>query len=280
MIVSTLRSIAAGSLFGLVVAIPGSALASAAPAAQDKVYVVQGVPGAAVDVSVDGKAVKSNVAAKAIIGPLSLGAGKHTVTFKAADWTVSSTVNVSRPSSDVVLHWPADMTKKPVVSVFGNDLAPVGTDKGRLTVVHAAVVPPADIRVNNKVLFSNIANGEFLTADVPAATYSVEVVPTGQAGKPLLGPVDLPVAKGALTRVFAIGEPSNGSMDAVVQVLPVATKGSAAPGSVDAGSAGLVATSTPESSNAVSVVTVGVACSVLVGIGTATMIIRRRREAR
>ena len=47
------------------------------------------------------------------------------------------------------------------------------------------------------------------------------VVPTGQKQDPLLGPLDLPVKAGALTRVFAIGQPENGSMDAVVQVLPV-----------------------------------------------------------
>jgi hypothetical protein len=74
---------------------------------------------------------------------------------------------------------------------------------------------------------------------VPATTYNVAVVPTG-GGNPLLGPVDLPVAAGALTRVFAIGAPRNGSMDAVVQVLPVPTSSSGAPTTVDTGSAGLV----------------------------------------
>lgn len=279
MIMATLRSIAGVGLVGMVVAVPVSADASTAPPAQDKVYVIQGVPDAAVDVSVDGKAVESNVEAKAIVGPLRLSAGRHTVTFAAADWTVSSTVNVSRPSSDVVLHWPADMAHKPVVSMFANDLAAVGTDKGRLTVAHTAVVPPADIRVDGKVLFANIANGQFATAEVPGNTYSVEVVPTGQAAQPLLGPLDLPVAKGALTRVFAIGQPSNGSMDAVVQVLPLATSGSPAPGHVDAGSAGLVATSTPESPNSASAAILGIGASVLLGLGMATMIARRRPNA-
>ncbi len=279
MIMPTLRSIAGVSLIGLVVALPAAAHASAAPLSKGNVYVVQGVPGAAVDVSIDGKTVEGNVEAKAIVGPVSLSAGRHTVTFAAADWTVSSMVKVSRPSSDVVLHWPADMAQKPVVSVFANDIAPVGTDEGRLIVAHTAVVPPADIRVDGKVLFANIANGQFATAEVPANTYSVEVVPTGQAD-PLLGPVDLPIAKGALTRVFAIGQPSNGSMDAVVQVLPLATSGSPAPGHVDAGSAGLVATSTPESSNAASAAMVGIVCLVLLGVGTATLNARRRSAAR
>ena len=213
----------------------GSAHASGAAST----YVVQGIPDASVDVSVDGQVVQSGVAAKQLVGPLGLAAGSHTVTFKSADWTVSKSVDVAG-SQDVVLHWPADAGSKPVVTVFTNDVSPVGPGKGRLTVAHTAVVPPADILAGGKTLFSNIANGEFVSAVVPATTYSVAVVPTG-GGDPLLGPVDLPVKAGALTRVFAIGAPRNGSMDAVVQVLPVPTTGGGQPTNVDTGEAGLVA---------------------------------------
>jgi hypothetical protein len=190
-----------------------------------------------------------------------------------------STVNITHASSDVVLHWPADVTKKPVVTVFGNDLAPVSTDKGRLTVAHTAVVPPADIRVDNKVLFANIANGEFVSAEVPGGTYSVKVVPTGETNA-LLGPVDLPVKAGVLTRVFAIGQPSNGSMDAIVQVLPLGKSGSATPGSVDAGSAGLVATSTPPSGDSSTAGLVAVAGAGMLGLAAFSMLAWRRRTAR
>ena len=228
-------------------AAPSVAAASSANTAVDRVYVVQGVPGTAVNVAVDGKTVRHAVAAKAVVGPLRLTPGKHTISFSTNGWKVTSGVTISHRSSDVVLHWPADPTNKPVVTVFGNDLAPVSSNKGRLTVVHAAVVPPADIRVDKKVLFANIANGQYVSAEVPGGTYSVDVVPTGQTTHPLLGPVMLPVKTGVLTRVFAIGKPTNGSMDAIVQVLPLASDGSSAPGSVDAGSAGLVATPLPSS---------------------------------
>ena len=201
-------------------------------------YVVQGVPGTRVDVSVDGEPVQSGVAAKQVVGPLDLSPGDHTVAFRGPDWQVSTSVSVEG-SQDVVLHWPADAADKPVVTVFTNDVSPVGSGKGRLTVAHTAVVPPADITADGKTLFTNIANGEFVSAVVSAATYSVAVVPTG-GGAPLLGPLDLPVEAGALTRVFAIGAPRDGSMDAVVQVLPVPTTGGGTPGSVDTGSAGFV----------------------------------------
>jgi hypothetical protein len=232
---------------GCAAAVPSVAAGSHANAPADRVYVVQGVPGTVVDVAVDGHTIRKGVAAKAVVGPLRLSPGKHTISFSTNGWKVTSGVTISHRSSDVVLHWPADPTNKPVVTVFGNDLAPVSSNKGRLTVVHAAVVPPADIRVDKKVLFANIANGEYVSAEVPGGTYSVDVVPTGQKTNPLLGPVMLPVKTGVLTRVFAIGKPTNGSMDAIVQVLPLASGGSSAPGTVDAGSAGLVATPSPSS---------------------------------
>ena len=210
-------------------------------AATGKVFVIQGVPGASVDVSIDGKTVDTGAEAKAILGPMSLTDGKHTITFTSDQWTVTSSFQVHARSADIVLHWPAEIGPKPETTVFKNDIRPVSAGKGRLTVAHTAVVPPADIRVDQKVLFSNIANGEFISAEVPAGTYSVDIVPTGQDTDPLLGPVDLPVKGGVLTRVFAIGQPTNGSMDAIVQVLPLRQTGSKAPNQVNAGSAGLVA---------------------------------------
>lgn len=202
-------------------------------------YLLQGVPGASVDITIDGKAVQSGVAAKDVIGPVDVSPGDHTVVFKTADWEVSSSVTVAG-SQDVVVHWPADAGKQPVVTVFDNDVAPVPSDKGRLMVAHTAVVPPADITAGGKTLFTNIANGEFVSAEVPATTYNVAVVPTG-GGKPLLGPVDLAIKAGALTRVFAIGAPRDGSMDAIVQVLPLeTTSATGTPSSVDTGSAGFV----------------------------------------
>jgi Domain of unknown function (DUF4397) len=205
------------------------------------VYFLQGVPGEAVTVAVDGRTIKRNVEAKDIVGPVDVRPGSHMVEFTGASWAVDSTFDVQAASVDVVLHRPADRTDQPVVTVYDNDLSPIAPSKGRVIVAHTAVVPPADIRVDGTVVFSNVANGEFAPAEVAAGTLSVDIVPTGQS-KPLFGPVDLPVKPQMLTRVFAIGAPTDGSMDAIVQTFPLAGTGSSAPDSVDAGSAGLVAT--------------------------------------
>jgi Domain of unknown function (DUF4397) len=273
-------SLAAAVMIGSVAAIPAAATATNhARTPGDRVYVIQGVPRVAVDVAVDGNLVRRSVAAKAIVGPLTLRPGKHTVSFTTNGWKVSSSVTISHRSSDVVLHWPADPAQKPVVTVFANDLAPVSGNKGRLTVVHAAVVPPADVRVDKKVLFSNIANGEFVSAEVPGGTYSVDIVPTGQTTNPLLGPVMLPVKSGDLTRVFAIGKPSNGSMNAVVQTLPLASSGSPAPGNVDAGSAGLVATPQASSSSDTDFVLLLTGAALVAGACGFVLVSRRRKAS-
>jgi hypothetical protein len=234
-----------------------------------QIYVVQGVPGASVDVTVDGDSAGKGLATKDVIGPLSVSGGSHTISFDTDDWSVGASFDADKPSQDIVVHWPADPTDMPEVTVFTNDIRPVPAGKGRLTVAHTAIVPPADVRVNSKVLFANIANGEFVTAVVPASTYSVDIVPTGESTNPLFGPVDLQVKAGVLTRVFAIGEPENGGMDAIVQVLPVARGGSPAPGSVDAGEAGYAATERPVSSWGALLVVVVIGGLGLIGWGAA-----------
>lgn len=241
-------SIAASALIVLSAATAqGSASDGPTAPQRGEVFVVQGVPDSTVGVTLDGDSLRQRVQAQDIIGPLKLAAGKHTIAFEGDDWSVRSAFQVDEASTDIVLHWPADVTDEPEVTVFTNDVAPIASGKGRLTLAHTAVVPPADLRVNDKVLFANIANGEFISSEVAADTYSVNIVPTGQDGPALLGPVQLPVKAGQLTRVFAIGEPRNGSMDAVVQTLPLSAAGSPAPDAVAAGSAGLAAQQTSHS---------------------------------
>jgi len=219
---------------------PSSALPEAtAPAS---VYVVQGVAGSTVSVSVDGSVVDAHAAAKKIIGPLRLAPGSHTITVKLPGTAqgVTSTVKVARGTNlDVVVHRQVDPAATPVITSYQNNLGAVAKGSGRLAVAHVAAVGPADVRVNRKVLFANIASGEVLTLTVPAGTYPVDIVPTATTGPVVLGPVDLPVAADALTRVFAIGVASQGTMDAIVQVLPLPTRGNGVtPARVESGNGG------------------------------------------
>jgi hypothetical protein len=136
-------------------------------------------------ITVDGKAVATGAAAKTIVGPLALTAGNHTVTAESPSGTASVTASVSVAAGtnvDTVVHRQVDPSKPPLITTFPNDLSSVAAGSGRLVVAHTAAVGPADVRVDQKVLFANIANGEALTVTVPAGGYTVDIVPTATTG--------------------------------------------------------------------------------------------------
>jgi hypothetical protein len=208
-----------------------------------KVYVIHALTGQPVSVSVDGEVESEQVSSGDVLGPLSIAPGKHTVTVEGASpsWSMEASVTIKPGRSvDVVLHRPAAVQGKPTVTVYRNPTQAVPAGKGRVMVAHTATVPPADIEVDGKVLFANVANGEFATADVPAGTHEVAILPTGREEPVLLGPLDLAAQSATLTQVFAVGRPANGSMDVVVHTLPLPVRGSSAPDTVNTGSAGLV----------------------------------------
>ena len=115
-------------------------------------YVVQGLPGRNVDVTVDGKKVASGVETAAVVGPFTVKPGSRKVTF-SDDGTELLTRSLSvkaRSSWDVVLHLPAGGATEPTVTVFRNDTSSVPRGKAELVVAHTATVPAADIRVERQ----------------------------------------------------------------------------------------------------------------------------------
>lgn len=228
-----LLSVAALSLVGL----------TAAPvqAADDaEMHFVQGLPGRTVDVAVDGKTVAEGVRTAAVTDAFEVAGGARKVTFSDdGEVLLERMVEVAAGSSwDVVLHLPAEADAKPAVTVFRNDLSDVPGGKASLTVAHTARVGEADVRVDGKVLFADIANGESLNVVVPVATYKVAIVPAGKSEPVVLGPVSLTVKGGALNRVYAIGDPGRKTMNVAVHVIETGTSGSAKPKRVDTGTGG------------------------------------------
>lgn len=229
-------AIAAGGLFAV------GAFAAPAMAAEDDVtlYIVQGLPDESVDISVNGKTLATDVETAEVAGPFRVEPGSNTWTFSDADGEtlVENTVDArAGDNSDVVLHLPSSEGDA-VLTVFDNDLSAVPQDKATLTVAHTAAVPPADIVVNDQVLFANVANGESLTLVVPVDTYTVQIVPTGETEPVILGPLDLTVKGGSLNRVFAVGDPEATTMNVVVHVLDVEEEGSSVPEVVNTGTGG------------------------------------------
>jgi hypothetical protein len=215
--------------------------AYAAPAT-GQVTVVQAVPGADVDIAVDGKSVKTRAGVGTLVGPLALASGRHQLVFTGAPGgrTIKTSVKVTSGSnSDVVLHLPASVDGEPVVNTYRTSQSPIGPGKARVLLAHTATVAPADVRLDGKVVFTNIANGEFADADVPAGAHRAELLATGTTKNPILGPLDVNLADGTATMVYAVGNPRNGSMNVIAHTVKLSSDGSVAPSSVATGSAGL-----------------------------------------
>jgi Domain of unknown function (DUF4397) len=222
----------------------GTAAAAGVSARDDTatLYLVQGLPGTAIDAAVDGKAVAQDVQTTNVVGPITVSAGTRIVTFTDGDGKVVAENSVDAQagsSSDLVLHLTTAAGDPPVVTKFANDLTGVPSDKASLTVAHTAAVPPADIRVDGKVLFANVANGESLNLVVPAGSYSVDIVPAGASSPVVFGPVNLSVQGGSLNRVYAVGDPAATTMNVAVHVIALSDSGSAQPTMVNTGTGGM-----------------------------------------
>jgi len=227
-------------MLGGTLGLAGLTAAPSFAANEASLYVVQGLPGRSVDVTVDGKQVAKGVKTAAIVGPFKVKPGSRKVTFSDGGTVLlSRSFPVkARSSWDVVVHLPAGGSTDPAVTVFRNDTTSVARGKAELVVAHTATVPAADIRVNGKVLFSDIANGQSLDLTVPVATYKVAITPTGKRSPIYLGPVSLTVKGGAVNRVYALGDPENNTMNVAVHVLPTGSSGSERPKKVDTGTGG------------------------------------------
>ncbi len=214
------------------------------PASTGQVVVVQAVPGAVYAVSIDGKDKQRDVAVNAVLGPYQLATGHHRVQFTDGQGkvVVASTVDVtSGSSSDVVVHLPAAVGGAPVVNLYRTPRKPIAPGKARVLVAHTATVAPADVRVDGQVVFTDIANGEYATADVAAGTHSVALLPTGVTTHPILGPLSVSLAPSTVTMVYAVGRPSNGSMHVIAHGAKLISNGATAPVTIDTGTVGLAA---------------------------------------
>ena len=231
-------------LLAVTIACLSAAVAVPADAAGNGVLnIVQGLPGRTLDVSVDGRVVARGVQAAKVVESVKVAAGQRRITAReGGKMVIDRQVSVGAGSNlDVVIHRPASPTAAPVITTYANKLAAVPAGKASVRVAHTAAVGPADIRVNGKVLFANVANGESLDVVVPAGTYSVDIVPTGASSPVVLGPLPLQVKAGYLTRVFAVGEPNSKTMNVAVATIKLPSTGTGKPDLVNTGTGGQAA---------------------------------------
>lgn len=219
--------------------------APAASAQSDtgSVTVVHGVPDTPVDVYVNGDATLEGFEPGTITDPLELPAGSYDVEIYPAGANVDNEDPVIAGSADLeaganvslVAHLDAD--GNPTLGVFPNDTSQLPAGEGRITVRHAAAAPAVDILANGDAVFTGVENGQEGSAELPAGTISAAVALAGETD-PVLGPVDVDVAEGVNTIVYAIGSAEEGTLDVLVQTI---TGLNGSPSSVESGTGGLKA---------------------------------------
>jgi hypothetical protein len=214
---------------------------SPAASVSGTVSLVQAVPGRPFEVRVDGRALDQAARVGDVIGPVRLPAGRHVFSFVGSGGGAVQTTVGLRPGSsiDVVLHRPAAVRGASVVSSFVTPTRPIKAGRARILIAATASLAPADVRVDDRVVFANIANGESATIDVAAGRHRVALTPTGQPAPAILGPLDLTVAAGTVTLLYPAGGASAGALRTIVHSIAVGSAGGAAPGRVHTGTVGM-----------------------------------------
>lgn len=229
-------------------AITGASLAPSAQAAAQEataqLMVVQAVPDESISVQIDDATVSEGSATGDVLGPFTVPAGAHQVKFvdESGDVLVDTGVELEAGSvQDLVVHRPAEVGGDPVATLYATSTETIATGKARVLIAHTASVAPADVRIDGDVVFRNIANGEFATADVAEGSHVAELVPSGLTTRPILGPLDVTLADASATMIYAVGNAADNSMDVITHSISLRASADQAPVSINAGSAGLAA---------------------------------------
>ncbi len=238
---------AALGVAGAVAILAATPFAPASAADDATVSVLHAVPGLTVDVYANGEELIPDFTPGTLTDPLQLPAGSYDLqVFADGDspgngQPAIEAQGVEVPggaNATVVAHLDAD--GNPTLSLFANDVSATAPGEARLTVRHTAAAPAVDVRADGSVLFDNLTNPNEATGDVPAGTYSADVVLAGTEDV-AIGPADLQLAEGTNTIVYAWGSAADGNLDLAVQSIDGLHS---APHGVPGGEAGLAPEST------------------------------------
>ena len=228
------------------------ALGAVAPAnaAEDNAMlsVLHGIPDTPVDVYVNDELTIDDFQPGDLAGPLELPAGTYSVALTATDAADASDPvlgPIDLPleaggNYTAVAHLDADGA--PTANLFTNDVSDIAAGEGRLTVRHVAAAPAVDVLAGGSAVISGLENPNEETLNLPAGTVEASVAAAGTTD-PVIGPAPVDVAEGTLTIVYAWGSLEDENLDLAVQTV---SGMHSTPDGVPAGSAGLVATNSPE----------------------------------
>jgi hypothetical protein len=151
-------------------------VAGTAAAQEDaSVYVVHGIPGALVDVCVDGGVAIPNFEFGTIFGPVPFAPGTYNVAIAAADGTCGNIILgplaltfEAGKSYSAVAYLMEDGT--PTAGLFENDISPTARGAQRIIAHHTAQAPEVDVVISRDYY----SNGNPPTAVIPGFANGVQ----------------------------------------------------------------------------------------------------------
>ena len=196
---------------------------------------VQAVPGAAVEVSIDGRSVATGAAVGDVVGPFVLSAGGHEVT--SPDPVIGSPPRSRsrRGRTDVVLHLPAEVGGDPVVHSYDAPTGAIGPDKARVVLAHTATVAPADVGSTARPSSPTSPTESSPRRRCPAGTHEVALSRPGSTADPILGPLDVALEASTLSMIYAYGNPRDGSMNVIAHTAALTADGTVGPTRIGTG---------------------------------------------
>lgn len=221
---SVRRAVAVVAASGIAALGLGLTAAGPASAASDSmVSVVHGIPGATVDVYVNGAKTLSSFEPASVAGPLKLAEGTYDVALtkpgEGVDKAILENKALAVPGGknlSLVAH--LDAAGKPVLTAFVNDTSMVKAGDARLVVRHTAAAPAVDVRAGGTPVFKGLTNPNEAMADIPAGTVKADVVLAG-TDTVVLGPKDLSLKAGTATIVYAIGSAEGKTLALAAQTI-------------------------------------------------------------
>lgn len=192
------------------------------------VTLLHGIPGATVDVAVDGAVVipgfepgatqdLSAFAGQTLTNLDARAAGTEDVLIgPLAEFTVPDSGNWT-----VIAHLDAD--GNPTITSFENNTAPTADGEGRLTVRHTAAAPAVDLVVGDARPIENAANGASAELELPAGEIAgAQLAPTGE--DPLIDVPTVNLDAGMNLIVYAVGSLADETFTFYTQEIEVGTE--------------------------------------------------------
>lgn len=228
------RVIAGLAAIAAVVIAPGAAGAQDGPT----ITLLHGIPGATVDVAVDGEVVipgfepgdtqdLSSFAGQTLVNLEVRAAGTTDVVIgPVAEFAVPASGNYT-----VVAHLDAD--GNPTITPFENNVDATADGQGRLTVRHTAAAPAVDLVVGDTRPIENAANGASAELELPAGEIAgAKLAPTG--ADPIVDVPTVTLKAGTNLIVYAVGSLADDTFTFLTQEIAVGGA-SAAPTAVNTG---------------------------------------------